>query len=202
MESGDTLATSGNVAVQLGAHSTADASKLRRSVVQLCIGGAGVAVLPDVGGRQSRVKAAVGSAKNVVHGVPVATQLEGTEAAGQADVGLTIKQLVVGRTIAQAQLLLELEDGRQTAAQIFRALEAQAAGVHTATASNSGLTLDLANPDVSDTVQGHAGLGHGSARSSQNGQSNQRLFHEMFPCLKNPVPYIETGCEAKSRFKY
>ena len=74
------------------------------------------------------------------------------------------------------------EASLQTTTQVFRAAQAQtargsAAGAQAVTAVASCVLVHVGNASVDDTEQGHGGLSHCGAGSSQHCQGNQRFFH-------------------------
>ncbi len=99
------------------------------------------------------------------------TQQDGTEAAGQTDDGLTTEQSVGSLGVIQgAGVVLEagfqIEDGAQTATQIFNTLEAD-----TRTLNHRGVHAELAAGAVSSAVDSLAGVHDASIDNAVDGEN-------------------------------
>ena len=126
----------------------------------------------------------VGGTGQLVRGV-MTTQDDGTETTSQTDEGVAQSSATQSASAINGQAALDLPDTFHAAAQIFRALEADAGNA----IGHRPTVVVAASSDVAslDAVDGHAHLTvnvnvggrskSGGSNNTSNSQSDQRLFH-------------------------
>ncbi len=133
--------------------------------------------LADTGGAEQVVGGQLLEGRDLV-----TAQAHFTEVARQAHGGTTLEVEAAGVAIVTEDFAFQPEASLQTTTQVFRAAQAQtargsAAGAQAVTAVASCVLVHVGNVGVHDTEQGHGGLSHCGAGSSQHCQGNQRFFH-------------------------
>jgi hypothetical protein len=182
-----------------------EATQVRRQEVADHVAGAHVVGVADAAASAHRVDhagaRAVG-AEGIEHGVVpegggvVAPQPHFTEAAGEADGGAAIEIGDAVGTVVVADRCFEPEAGRQSAAQVFGAAEADAAGVVPgvgkaplallAAGTGDGVARGgrlVAHAGIDDAEQGNGRLGRGQAGNGQRGECREGFLHSGFSGL-------------------